>query len=142
MRVTLRFAIPMAIAVAGGACEQGFVETGFPAYGALLKGTVTSSTPVVPGTLTATSVVAVVQHSCATSDVPGAVATVQVADAGGPYRLTVITHGEVDTSQACVIAWALRTSTGKRDSVVAPPVILTFRSRGAMDSATVDFHLP
>jgi len=142
MRVTLRFAIPMAIAVAGGACRQGFVETGFPVYAALLKGTVTSSTPVVPSAITATSVVAVVQNSCATPDVHGVVATIQVADAGGPYRLTVITHGEVDTSQACVIAWALRTSTGKRDSVVAPPVILTLRSHGAMDSATVDFHLP
>jgi len=140
--MTLRFAIPMAIAAAGGACEQGFVETGFPAYGALLKGTVTSSTPIVPGTLTATSVVAVVHNSCSTPDPSGGVATVQVADAGGPYRLTVITHGQVDTSQVCVIAWALRTSTGKRDSVVAPPVILTFRSHGAMDSATVDFHLP
>jgi hypothetical protein len=142
MRVTLRFAVPMAMAVAGGACKQGFTETGFPAYGAVLKGTVTSSTPVVPGTLTATSVVAVAHSSCSTPDPPGAVAVVQVADAGGPYRLTVITHGEVDTNQACVVAWALRTSTVKRDSVVAPPVILTFRSRGAMDSATVDFHLP
>jgi hypothetical protein len=50
MRVTLRFAIPMAMAVASGACKQGFVETGFPAYGALLKGAVSASTPVVPGT--------------------------------------------------------------------------------------------
>jgi hypothetical protein len=141
MRVTLRFAIPMAIVVAGGACKQGFVEPGFTVYAALLKGTVTSSTPVVPGTLTATSVVAAVYQSCSAPDI-AAVSTVQVADGGGPYRLAVITHGEVDTSQACVIAWALRTSTGKRDSVVAPPVILTLRSRGAMDSATVDLHLP
>jgi hypothetical protein len=141
MRVTLRFAIPMAMAVASVACKQGFVETGFPAYGALLKGAVSASTPAVPGTLTATSVVAAVYHSCSTPEI-ATVSTVEVADAGGPYRLTLITHGEVDTSRACVIAWALRTSTGKRDSVVAPPVILTLRSRGAMDSATVDFHLP
>jgi len=42
--------------MATGSCDSGFIETGFPAFSATIKGTVTVQTVPAPATLTATSV--------------------------------------------------------------------------------------
>jgi len=138
-RLTLTLVALFASAVVG--CRD-WVDPGLPpARIALLKGVVTSPSPSSPGATTSIAVGAAVYSSCSDSR-PSEFSSVQLDSAGGPYRLTVISHMELDTAAVCVTAWAVRTAGTRVDSVGAPPVILVFRSKGTPDSATLNFQLP
>jgi hypothetical protein len=135
-----------AMAIAAGGCDPSGPTSGFTAFAAVIKGTVTVQTVPDPGSLTATSVSVAVYHSCSAALPPPPDALgferMQVPNTGGPYRMLAIAHFD-DTSAVCVVAYALRASfDNKRDSVFASPVILTLRSAGTLDSATIDFRLP